>query len=528
GLTTIAAGSIGVTAYATRALIDRLHRTNSRRTPLTHVLSRHFNHLAAATLPRISHVLNELSPYSGPLSLVAVNTLSSSPALTPYVNRVGAWLGPRKPTFDFELFFEWQPIYEDDGSIYCGSDDAYYLSLTGSCYRMPPRASLVRSLDLYGDNMKALAVYGPMPRMPVCMPGDFSSLQRSNIRSAPVFGQGSLIITAMNQVILVHPLMPTALAHSTSGAAVSLNVYWPEMKSLAVYGQATPLRQCVYTELLRTLFRSLAALASIYRRGIAILTDLRPSRVELIFACTLALIGVCTHVIQILRCHGSTNAETVESSALAPNQRPYILVLDDNQPKECKWWSLVPRFPLEDPYGQYDRDQGPEDDVSQVPTSDSHGASMDLVASNHQAGFVTTSASGASDLDLAISTGPEVWIPSSHFDDRGGQLSGYLASSTTFFSCDDTIPADSPVADTSSPILTGNDLCGTEVTVVTVDNQDIGGTLVEPSIQNKTGRVGDGTNGCLDELRMLPGNQPVEPGTMDELLAVDSNVDVDA
>ncbi|KAG8784152.1 hypothetical protein FRC12_018942 [Ceratobasidium sp. 428] len=170
GLTTAAFGSIGVTAYATRALIDCLHRTNSRRTSLTHVLSRHFNHLAAVTLPRISHVVNELAPYSGPLSLVAVNTLSSSPALAPYVNQVGVWLGPRKPTFDFELFFEWQPIREDDGSIYCGSDDAYYLSLTGLCYRMPPRALLVRSLDVYRYDMKTLVVYGQMPRMPMRMP----------------------------------------------------------------------------------------------------------------------------------------------------------------------------------------------------------------------------------------------------------------------------------------------------------------------------------------------------------------------
>ncbi|KAG8712712.1 hypothetical protein FRC09_019551 [Ceratobasidium sp. 395] len=550
GLTTAAFGSIGVTAYATRALIDRLHRTNSRRTPLTHVLSRHFNHLAATTLPRISRVLNELAPYSGPLSSVAVDTLSSSPALAPYVNQVGAWLGPRKPTFDFNLFFEWQPIHEDDGSIYCGSDDAYYLSLTGLCYRMPSRASLVRSLDLYRDHMKALAVYGQMLRMPVCMPGDFSSLQRSNIRSVLIFGRASLTITSTNQVISVHPILPTALAHSASGAAVSLDVYRPEMKSLAVYGQATPLRRCIYTELLRTLSRSLAALTVIYRRGIAILTDLRPSRVKLIFACTLALIGVCTQVIRILRCYGPTDAKTVESSALVPNQRPYILVLDDNQPKEPKWWSLVPRFPLEDLYGQYDRDQGPEDDVSQVPTSDSHGASMDLVASNHQAGFVTTSASSASDLDLTISTGPEVWIPSSHSDDCGGQLSGYSASSTTFFSCDDTIPVDSPAADTSSPILTGSDLCGTvepqpTTETATADNQDVAGALEEPSIQDTTGHVGAGTDGCLDELRMLPGNQvrdmipgtsplltrneqPLDASTVDELLAADSNVDVDA
>ncbi|KAG8757590.1 60S ribosomal protein L25 [Ceratobasidium sp. 428] len=306
GLTTIAASSIGVTAYATRALIDRLHRTNSRRTPLAHVLSRHFNHLAAATLPRISYVLNELAPYSGPLSLVAVNTLPSSPALTPYVNRVGAWLGPRKPTFDFELFFEWQPIHEDDGSIHCGSDDAYYLSLTGLCYRMPPRALLVRSLDVYRYDMKTLVVYGQMPRMPVCMPGDLAHLQRSGIRSAPISRQGNFVITSMNRVISVQQSMPVALSHSSSGAVLSLDIYRPEMKNLAVYGQATPLRRCIYTELLHTLFTALSTLAGIYRRGIAILTNFHPLRIALVFVCALALFRVYTQAMPIMICCGLT------------------------------------------------------------------------------------------------------------------------------------------------------------------------------------------------------------------------------
>ncbi|KAG8725961.1 hypothetical protein FRC12_023844, partial [Ceratobasidium sp. 428] len=264
-----------------------------------------------------------------------------------------------------------------------------------------------------------------------------------------------------------------------------------------------------------------------YPRGIAMLTNLYSSRVELIFACTLALIWVCTYAIQISRRHGPTDAEMVESLAFAPNQRLYILVLDNpdgSQPEESKWWSLVPRFPLEAPYDQYNRDQGPEDDVSQMLALDSHGASTYLVASN--LGSVTAWASGAYNVDLtAPSTGPEVWIPLSHSDDCGGHRSEYSVSPATFAFCDDTVPADSRVTDTSDPILTGDRLRGTQVIV---DTQDIGGTLVEPSIQTKTGCVGDGTNGCLDELRMLPGNQPVDAGTVDELLAVDSNVDVDA
>ncbi|KAG8765947.1 hypothetical protein FRC12_007185 [Ceratobasidium sp. 428] len=370
----------------------------------------------------------------------------------------------------------------------------------------------------------------------------------------------------MNRVISIQPSLPVALFHSGSGAVVSLDVYRPDMKNLAVYGQATPLHRCIYTELSRTLLRVISVLAAIYRRGIAILINLCPSRAQLILACTLAFIGVCTQAIRTLRCHGLSDTEAVESSALAPNQRPYVLVLDDNQPKESQWWSIVPRFPSEVPYGQYDRDQGPEDDVSQMLASDSHGASMDLVTSNHQTSFVTTSASGASGLSLTISTGPGVWIPS-RSDDCGGQLSEYSASSTTLASCHDTIPADSPVADTPSPILTGNNLCGTEVTVepqptpnhevedhtnepspkpgvstgstpgpsvdqnvsllpvdmsldsvldsagqattetVTADNLDITGALEEPSIQDTTGHVGAGTDGYLDELRMLPGNQ---------------------
>ncbi|KAG8770555.1 hypothetical protein FRC12_004193 [Ceratobasidium sp. 428] len=392
----------------------------------------------------------------------------------------------------------------------------------------------------------------------------------------------------MNRVISIQPSLPVALFHSGSGAVVSLDVYRPDMKNLAVYGQATPLHRCIYTELSSTLLRVISVLAAVYRRGIAILINLCPSRVEFILACTLALIGVCTQAIRTSRCHDLNDTKVVESSALAPNPRPYILVLDDNQPKEPKWWSLVPRFPLEDPHGQYDRDQGPGDDVSQVPTSDSHGASMDLnVADNNQTGSVTALAAGASGPNLTISTGPEVWIPSSHSDDYGGQLSGYLSSSTTFASCDDTIPVDSPVANTSSLILTRNDLCSTEVTVesqstsnrevenrtnepspelgvstgsipgpsvdqnvsllpvdmsldavldsagqatteiVTAGNQGITGALEEPSIQDTTGHAGLGTDGCLDELRILPGNQLIDTSTVDELLADGSNVDVD-
>ncbi|KAG8723904.1 hypothetical protein FRC09_001236 [Ceratobasidium sp. 395] len=585
-------GSVSVTVYATRTLLDCLRPTNPRNSPSARTLFRHFSRWAAVAVPSVSNVVDELAPYSGPLSLAAANTLSASPTFASYVHTFSAkvtsaeakarvWFGPRNHTLNLDPWFGWQPVYEGVGLAFCG--DLYFPS-TRLCYRVARASRVVRSLNAYRSDTKALVVYRQMPPTSACLPGDPPYYHRS----MSVYGQGRKTVTTMNRVISIQPSLPIPLSHSGSGAVVSLNVYRPEMKNLAVYGQAAPLRKRIYTELSSTLLRVLSVMAAIYRQGIAILINLYPSRVELILACTLAFIGVCTQAIRTSRCHGLNDTEAVESSALAPNRRPYILVLHDNQPKEPKWWSLVPRFPLEDPHGQYDRDQGPEDDVSQIPASDSHGASMDLnVADNNQTGSVTALASGASDLNLAISTGPEVRIPSSHSDYCGGQLSGDSASSTTFASCDDTIPAGSPVANTSSPILTPNDLCSTEVTVepqptsnrevenrtnkpspelgastgsatgssadqnvswssvntsldfvldsagqaatetITASNQGIGGTLEEPSIQDTSRHIGVGIGECLDESRMLPGNQPLDASTVDEILADGSNVDVD-
>ncbi|KAG8769171.1 hypothetical protein FRC12_005124 [Ceratobasidium sp. 428] len=447
-------GSVSVTVYATRTLLDCLRPTNSRNAPSARTLFRHFSRWAAAAVPSISNVVDELAPYSGPLSSAAANILSASPAFASYVHtfsvkvtsvetKARVWFGPRNQTLNLDLWFGWQPVYEGVGLAFCGDHGLYFPS-TRLCYRIARASHVVRSLNVYRSDTKALVVYGQMPPALVCLPGDPPYYHPP----MPVYGQGRQALATMNRIISIQPSLPIPLSHSGSGAVVSLDVYQPEMKALAVYNLA-PLRRCVYAELLRAWFGALSTLAGMYRWVTMISTYLYPSRAGFGFACALAFVGVCTRAIAMLRYRNLTNTKTTVSSVLTPTQQLYLLVLinpDGSQPEESNWWSLVPRFSSKAPYGQHDRDQGPEDDVSQMPASDSHGVLACLVTSDHQIGSVA-SAFGASDVDL---TAP------SRSGNCDGNLSEGSARSTTCASCDEDATVNSRVIDTSGPTLTGN------------------------------------------------------------------------
>ncbi|KAG9119498.1 hypothetical protein FRC07_005453, partial [Ceratobasidium sp. 392] len=264
------AGSIGATIYATQGFVGRLRRVNSRRSalPPTQVLFRHLNRQAIAALPSISSVLDGLSSHSGSLALVAANTLVSSPAVIPYIHsasitlasakaKARVWFEPRNYTFDPNLWFEREPIYNDYDAINCGQD-SFFFPPTGLCYRIP-QIFRVRSLDVYRYDMKALAVYRQPSPLQACLPDDLSYCYRLNARSMKAYGLGKRVMTTMNRSFSVQPSLPVPVSYSGSNAVLSLDVYRPDMKALAILRGRTPPRGLFSTVL--------STLVKIYHQG---------------------------------------------------------------------------------------------------------------------------------------------------------------------------------------------------------------------------------------------------------------------
>ncbi|KAG8746338.1 hypothetical protein FRC10_005327 [Ceratobasidium sp. 414] len=89
------------------------HRSPHGALPSKTALLRHFNRQVIAVLPSVSSVLDELSPHSGPLALLATNVAVSSQAAVTYIDQVwdmlasveaGAqvWLEPRANNFGLD------------------------------------------------------------------------------------------------------------------------------------------------------------------------------------------------------------------------------------------------------------------------------------------------------------------------------------------------------------------------------------------------------------------------------------------
>ncbi|KAG9079987.1 hypothetical protein FRC06_007210 [Ceratobasidium sp. 370] len=73
-------------ASAIQVLIDRQHHVNPQ--PMAS-LPHYFNHQVLAALPSVFSMLDEITPYSGPLALAAADTVVSSQAVAPYIS--DAW-----------------------------------------------------------------------------------------------------------------------------------------------------------------------------------------------------------------------------------------------------------------------------------------------------------------------------------------------------------------------------------------------------------------------------------------------------
>ncbi|KAG9119507.1 hypothetical protein FRC07_005444, partial [Ceratobasidium sp. 392] len=251
----------------------------------TQVLFHHLNRRAIAALPSISSVLDGLSSHSGSLALVAASTLSSSPAFFSYANSVSStlasaeakvrvWLGPRNYTFHPDLWFGREPIYNDYGAIDCGQD-GFFFPPTGLCYRIP-RIPHIRSLDIYRYDMKALAVYHQPSSLQACLPDDLSYYHRSNARSMKAYGLGKRVVPTMNRSFSVQPSLPSPRSYFGSNAVLSLDVYRPDMKALAIMCDRTPSRGLFPTVL--------STLAKIYRQGTMFLGTLMQDSIHPILA----------------------------------------------------------------------------------------------------------------------------------------------------------------------------------------------------------------------------------------------------
>ncbi|KAG9076431.1 hypothetical protein FRC06_009510, partial [Ceratobasidium sp. 370] len=359
-------------------------------------LLHYFNRQILAALPSVFGVLDEITPYSGPLALAAADAVVSSQAVAPYISdtwntltsaeaKVRVWLEPHTNDFDFDPWFEWRSAHETGDSVLC-SQDGFDFRLT--CYRFPRSTPRVRSLDIYRSNMKELVVFGQTRSLQACLPYEPLYRYRSSVRSINVYGRGTLSLTTMGRVILVQPpSLPMSWAYSDS-------------KALAVYNHTPSLQVHLPEEILARFYSSVAVF--VFRQ------------VRFIPVCALA--AVCVLVIGILVGQNLAVTNVASDPIQVPFQEFYQLVLDEvrnTQDEEPECWSLIPP-PLDTTYNGYEHDQGPDDDVSGICGLDSHSANA--VVSETSTVTVTVTSSGTSrsnsnsDLATTLSVDP-AWVP---------------------------------------------------------------------------------------------------------------------
>ncbi|KAG9092940.1 hypothetical protein FS749_015328 [Ceratobasidium sp. UAMH 11750] len=259
----------------------------------------------------------------------------------------------------------------------------------------------VRSLDLYRPDTKALMVFGPTVSLQVCLDSEVSYRHRSDLRSVDVFGRGKSVLTTMGRMVLVrsYPL-PVTLACSGSDAVCALVVYRRDMKALVVYSRTRSFWVCY------------------------------------IIVCTLAT--ACVLVIGILVRRNLAAANVSSNTVRAPTQPVYWLA-ENAQDEEPGCWLLVP-LPINTTYNGYERDNGPDDDVSEMCASDSQG--VNTVASETATDITVTSfgtphSDSGSNLTTTLPVDPaSVPLPCAEDDDF--ELGGDATRPTT-----DPCPSDS-------------------------------------------------------------------------------------
>ncbi|KAG9087242.1 hypothetical protein FS749_003068 [Ceratobasidium sp. UAMH 11750] len=378
----------------------------------------HFNHQVLVTLSNVFSVLDKMAPYSRPLTLAATNATVSSQAVARHNSGVWdalsstqakarAWfengldIGPR---------FEQRLMYEPGSSTLCDQDD---LNLRLTCYRPPqPIQRLVRSLDLYQPEARAVAVFSHTPSLLTCLAYEDSYRHCSNTCSVDVFGRGKQVLTTIGRIVLVR-LYSLRMSSVCSGSNVvcSLVTYRHGAKTLAVYG-CTPLRWVYLSGLLARLYS-----------GVVLPVFCRAR-----FTLVSAFVAVCVLIMEILVRRGLAVADMASDPVHVSFQLAYKLVLDDagnTQDEEPERWSFT-RIPLDTTYNGYERDQDLDDDVLGICGSDSHD--VDSVAS----GTVTVTSFGISDSDLTdtLSVDPvSTPLPCSEGDDI--VLAGEVTQPTT-------------------------------------------------------------------------------------------------
>ncbi|KAG9088185.1 hypothetical protein FRC06_002189 [Ceratobasidium sp. 370] len=398
-LTAVVMSGIG-SVNAIHAFIGRRRHVNPQ--PMASLLHS-FNRQILAALPSVFSVLDEITPYSGPLALAVADAVTSSHVVAPCISdtwntltsaeaKVWVWLEPRANDFDFDPWFEWRSVHETGDSVMC-SQDGFDFRLT--CYRFPRSTPRVRSLDVYQPNMKELVVFSQTRSLQACLPYEPLYRYHSRVRSINVYGRGTLSLTTMGRVILVQPpSLPMSLASSDS-------------KALAVYNHTPSLQVHLPEEILARFYSSVAVF--VFRQ------------VRFVPICALA--AVCVLVIGILVGQGLAVTNVASDPVQVPSQEFYKLVLDDvgNIQGEEPKYSLIP-LPLDTTYNGYERDQGPDDDVSGICGLDSHSANAVV----SETSTVTVTSSGTSyshsnsDLATTLSVDP-AWVPlpCSEGDDLG-------------------------------------------------------------------------------------------------------------